>query len=121
MKPSSADGTTALKPLEWPPIERGFVHMRRKVAVAAAALGVTLTACGGGGSSAPVADDGTVITLPTPEEGPPPDLAVSDAAAATSPLPAVAVRRLNGTGGWSQFKNELPAEQPLLVWFWAPH
>ena len=31
------------------------------------------------------------------------------------------MRQVNGDGGWVQFRNELPAEQPLLVWFWAPH
>ena len=45
-----------------------------------------------------------------------------DAAGLTrSPLPELAVRQLNGDGGWVQLKNELPADKPLLVWFWAPH
>ena len=92
-----------------------------KAVVVAVALGVVATACGGSGSSPPVADDGTVITLPTPADGPPPELPVSEAAAASSPLPDVAVRLLNQTGGWVQFKDELPADMPLLVWFWAPH
>ncbi len=36
-------------------------------------------------------------------------------------LPDLAVRRINCNGGWVNLKNELPSEQPLLVWFWAPH
>lgn len=40
---------------------------------------------------------------------------------ADSPLPDVAVRRLNCNGGWVNFRNEIPSELPLLVWFWAPH
>ncbi len=88
----------------------------------ATALGAALllTACGsdddGGGGSA--ADPG--VTLPAPAEGDPPDLPVAEASQA-SPLPEVAVRQVNGDGGWVQFRNEIPSEQPLLVWFWAPH
>ena len=86
-------------------------------AVGAALL---LTACGsddgdGAGSSA---DPG--ITLPAPVEGSPPDLPVAEASQ-SSPLPEVAVRQINGDGGWVQFRNEIPSELPLLVWFWAPH
>ena len=68
-----------------------------------------------------MAEDGTVVTLPVPEAGPVPVLPVSPDAAAGSPLPEIAVRQINGDGGWVQFKNELPADKPLLVWFWAPH
>ena len=46
---------------------------------------------------------------------------VSPDAAIGSPLPEVTVRQINGEGGFVQFKNELPADKPLLVWFWAPH
>lgn len=88
----------------------------------ATALGAALllTACGsdddaGSGSSADSA-----VTLPAPAEGPPPDLPVAEASQA-SPLPEVAVRQINGDGGWVQFRDEIPSEQPLLVWFWAPH
>lgn len=58
--------------------------------------------------------------LPEPAPGPVPDLPV-DPASASNPLPEVAVRQINGEGGWVQFKNLLPADNPLLVWFWAPH
>lgn len=86
----------------------------------ALAGGSVLAACGGGSPDPPLAAGGTAITLPEPEAGPIPDLPV-DPASADSPLPQVTVRRINGEGGWVQFRNELPAAQPLLVWFWAPH
>jgi hypothetical protein len=35
-------------------------------------------------------------------------------------LPSVAVWDL-GAQGWTQLADFLPAERPLLVWFWAPH
>lgn len=63
--------------------------------------------------------DGEIV-LPEPEPGPVPDLPVSPASAEASPFPEVAVRQLNGGGGWVQFKDLLPSEQPLLLWFWAP-
>ena len=93
--------------------------MRSKSAAAVLLIGVVATACGG--DPPPVTGDDSGVTLPEPADGPAPDLPVSEAAAASSPLPEVVVRRLNGPGGWAQFKNELPSEQPLLVWFWAPH
>lgn len=85
-------------------------------------LATVLTACGGATPEPPVDADGVAVTLPTPEPGPiPTDLPVSPDAAIGSPLPELAVRQINGEGGWVQLKNELPAEKPLLVWFWAPH
>ena len=91
-------------------------HMKTWIGAAALAGGLLLAACGGGGSSLPEG-----MTLPEPAPGPVPQLAVSAEAAASSPLPEIAVRRLNGDGGWVQLKNELPSDKPLLVWFWAPH
>jgi hypothetical protein len=79
-----------------------------------------LAACGGGDADPPVAADGTEITLPAPADGPVPDLPVSPDSA-NSPLPQLAVRRINGDGGWVQLKDEFPADRPVLVWFWAPH
>ena len=90
--------------------------MRTRIGVVALAGGLLLAACGGGGSNLP---DG--LTLPEPAPGPVPQLAVSAEAALSSPFPELAVRRLNGDGGWVQLKNELPSDKPLLVWFWAPH
>lgn len=96
------------------------VSSSRIVAVALAG-GLALAACGGGDAAPPVAEDGTTVTLPSPAEGPIPDLPVSAEAAAGSPLPEVTVRRINGEGGFVQLKNALPSDRPLLVWFWAPH
>lgn len=36
-----------------------------------------------------------------------------------SPLPAITVRDVVDHE-WVQFADILPAEQPVLVWFWAP-
>ena len=44
-----------------------------------------------------------------------------NAESAESPLPDLAVRRINCDGGVVNLKNELPSALPLLVWFWAPH
>jgi hypothetical protein len=97
--------------------------MRSRIVAAVLAGGITLAACGGAAEPA-VRADGTAITLPTPTEGPTPRLAVNAEAAAASPLPEVTEVtecRINGEGGFVQLKNELPSDQPLLVWFWAPH
>jgi hypothetical protein len=94
--------------------------MRKRIVVAALGGALVLAACGGA-PDPPVGADGTAITLPTPEPGPIPALPVAEASVTGSPLPAVTVRRINGEGGWVQFRNELPSEKPLLVWFWAPH
>ena len=53
-------------------------------------------------------------------EGPRPDLPVA-AGSEDSPFPELAVRRLNCAGGWAQLSNEIPADTPVLAWFWAPH
>jgi hypothetical protein len=69
-------------------------------------------------------DDGcNADNSPTPTEsadGPAPVLELR-AESANSPLPDLAVRRINCNGGWVNLRNELPSELPLLVWFWAPH
>ena len=94
--------------------------MRSRIVTAALVGALGLAACGGG-NAAPIDADGNTVVLPEPAAGPVPALPVSAEAESASPLPDIAVRRLNGEGGWVQFKNELPADQPLLVWFWAPH
>jgi hypothetical protein len=53
-------------------------------------------------------------------DGPAPAVELRPESAA-SPLPDLAVRRVNCAGGWVNLRNEIPAAQPLLVWFWAPH
>jgi len=81
----------------------------------ALAGGFVVAACGGAGPALPAG-----FELPEPEPGPVPALPVGSEAEA-SPLPDLAVRQINGDGGWVQLKDELPAAKPLLVWFWAPH
>jgi hypothetical protein len=95
--------------------------MTKRTATAVLAIGVVAAGCSGGDDTSTSADgDEAAVALPEPAAGPVPELAVSAEAAASSPLPEVAVRQLNGDGGWVQFKNELPSDLPLLVWFWAP-
>jgi hypothetical protein len=43
------------------------------------------------------------------------------AESAANALPDVAVRRINCAGGWVNLKNEIPADRPVMVWFWAPY
>ena len=56
---------------------------------------------------------------PALDSGPRPNLPV-DAVSANGPLPPVTVRDLT-QDRWVQFANFLPANKPVLVWFWAPH
>ena len=98
---------------------------------AALTAGLLLAACGGDDAADDAVDvateavgtdesaEPTSTELPEPAPGPAPELEVATESV-DSQLPEVAVRQLNGEGGWVQFKNELPSEQPLLVWFWAP-
>jgi len=53
------------------------------------------------------------------ETGARPDLQRS-ADAAKSPLPEVAVWDV-GTADWVQFADLVPADKPVVLWFWAPH
>ena len=53
-------------------------------------------------------------------DGPAPELPVA-AESADSPFPDLAVRQLNCAPGWVQLRDEIPAETPVLAWFWAPH
>jgi len=53
------------------------------------------------------------------DPGPRPDLAVVEASAAPF-LPPVTVWDV-GEKEWVQLANFLPADKPVLVWFWAPH
>ncbi len=53
-------------------------------------------------------------------DGPPPALDLRPESTG-NPLPDLAVRRINCGPGWVNLKNEVPADRPLLVWFWAPH
>ncbi len=91
-------------------------HTRRaRSRLVAAPLAVvaalTLAACGGGST------DGSTAQSASADPGPRPELPVT---AVGSPLPAVTVRDVTNDE-WVQFADLLPAEQPVLVWFWAPH
>jgi hypothetical protein len=78
---------------------------------ALATVGLLLMACG--------ASD-----RPATSAGPPDQPGVGDSVPAAvtepSPLPAVEVRDL-GTGASADLAGLLPADRPLLIWFWAPH
>ena len=92
---------------------RGTYTSRRVAALIA--TGVLIGACGAGGDTA-TGPDGSPVTVQAADPGPRPDLPADS----TSPLPKVTVRNV-GTGEWVQLANFLPAERPLLLWFWAPH
>jgi hypothetical protein len=53
------------------------------------------------------------------DPGPRPSIPLTDPASAQL-LPEVTVWDV-GAKEWTQLANILPAEQPVLVWFWAPH
>jgi hypothetical protein len=93
--------------------------LHRFAAVVAVAL-IGLVACGGDSSDGPATagDNGDADVQLAGDA--PREIAVTPEAAAGSPLPEVTVRRVNGEGGFVQLKNELPADRPLLFWFWAP-
>jgi hypothetical protein len=79
------------------------------------AAALLTTACGGdssGGSSAAARPAGADPDVR-------PDLPLSNPAS-EGLLPTVAVWDV-GAQGWTQLADFLPAERPLLVWFWAPH
>lgn len=88
----------------------GFLAMSRqragRVVIAGVAAALLLAACGG---SPPASVD----------PGARPELPVADAAVANQ-LPKVTVWDV-GEKQWVQFGNFLPADKPVLVWFWAPH
>ncbi len=84
---------------------------RLAAAPLAVAVALALAACGG------EAPDGSSAQPAATDPGPRPELPVT---AVDSPLPAVTVRDVTNDE-WVQFADLLPAEQPVLVWFWAPH
>jgi hypothetical protein len=63
-------------------------------------------------------DDSPTDVVAAP--GPAPVVAVRPEST-NSPLPDLAVRRINCAGGWVNLRNEIPADRPVLVWFWAPY
>jgi hypothetical protein len=82
------------------------------------AAAVVVGACGSGSGPA-TGPDGSPVTVLQADPSPRPDLA-PDPASAASPLPAVTVRNVS-TGEWVRLADFLPAERPVLLWFWAPH
>lgn len=87
----------------------GFLAMSRQRAgraVAAAIAALLLAACGGSPQA-------------SVDPGARPELPVAEAAVANQ-LPKVTVWDV-GEKQWVQFGNFLPADKPVLVWFWAPH
>src|SRR5262245_11230710 len=97
-----------------------------------------LAACGDGGegtSPAPTAAPTAAPPAATSDEGCSPDNSPTPLSPAAGPVPEIAVRpeseandipdlavrRINCAGGWVNLKNEIPADRPVLVWFWAPY
>jgi len=87
-----------------------FRRSRFRLASIVAVGVLLLVSCGGGeGSNAkPALDSGQRPNLPV------------DTVSANGPLPHVTVRDLT-QNRWVQFANFLPADKPVLIWFWAPH
>jgi hypothetical protein len=108
----------------------------RALVAAAAVVAVTLSACGSTESPEPAAEvaevaeaasataesassatsSGTQAGDGGSDPGLRPNLPVENE---DSPLPAVTVRDVVDDR-WVQFADILPAEQPVLLWFWAP-
>mgnify|MGYP001563222065 FL=1 len=88
----------------------GFLTMSRqrvgRFVIAGVAAALLLAACGGSRQA-------------SVDQGARPELPVS-ASAVANQLPKVTVWDV-GKKQWVQFGNFLPADKPVLVWFWAPH
>ena len=116
----------------------------RAVTVIATCAALLLGACGDGGSATPppastgsraTATVTTIVAATASDDGCSPDNTPTQVVAASgpaptvavhpdsvdSPLPDLAVRRINCAGGWVNLRNEIPADKPVLVWFWAPY
>lgn len=108
--------------------------VRRALGVAVLSA-LVLAACGGGDDTDPVAtDDAGAAAAPTTTVAPadeagngadsPPSTTTAPAddtePVTPSPLPVVDVHDLE-TGELVPLAAELPADRPVLVWFWAPH
>ena len=82
--------------------------MRRTIELLALAASITLAACGNDSVKVQSANTGagTEISVATP--------------AFKNPLPAVTVRDV-GAKADLNLQSLLPADKPLVIWFWAPH
>jgi hypothetical protein len=78
---------------------------------ALATVGLILMACG---------ESARPATSAVPPDQPGGADSVPATVTEPSPLPAVEVRDL-GTGASTDLAGLLPADRPLLMWFWAPH
>ena len=98
-----------------------------------------LAACGDSSDPPPAAQSSATTSASLPaattndgcsSDNSPTDVVVTPGAApaiairpesAAGPLPDLVVRRVNCAGGWVNLRNEVPADKPVLVWFWAPY
>jgi len=88
-------------------------------AVGVLAVVVGLTACGGGVGERVASTPGTTAPLLTTAP-PAPSVTPPAPAAARSVLPDLSVDDVVA-GTKVDLSSLAPADQPLLVWFWAPH
>ncbi|MGI9577799.1 MAG: TlpA family protein disulfide reductase [Microthrixaceae bacterium] len=89
-------------------MNRSRTFRARRAATVLLVSGALLAAACGSGSESAV------------ETGDRPDIAPSAEGASAPLLPPVTVWDVKESD-WVQFADYLPAEKPLLVWFWAPH
>lgn len=84
------------------------MSIRRRSRLSALVLAAALVATACGGSQQASVDPGVRPNLPVTN------------AVSTDFLPSVTVWDV-GRKEWVQLANFLPADTPVLVWFWAPH
>jgi len=101
------------------------------VGILAITGGLLTAGCGGGQSErvsstpestarAPGTTSAALPTIGSPGPGPAPSAAAQAPATGKSVLPDLAVDDV-AAGSKVNLSSLVPAEQPLLVWFWAPH
>jgi hypothetical protein len=80
--------------------------MRRTIGLLAVTASLVFSACGNDSVKVQSADTGGSAASATP--------------AAKNPLPSVIVRDV-GAKADINLQSLLPADKPLVIWFWAPH
>jgi len=101
-------------------------NCRFKILTVAIALALGAAACGGGddspaGSPSVPTEAAAPTQAPAPTEAPAAETAPESAAPApASDLPSVEMVDV-ATGTTVNLASFAPAEQPLVLWFWAPH